>query len=588
MPDDIGESSGSPWSVALCAIAVFAASRHDLGGIHVRARAGPVREAFLSMLRAVLSPDTPWLRASAATPIEGFLGGVDLGASLGLGRPVVAKGVLARADGGVLELAMAERIGSSQAALIASALDNGTMRGVCEKQNGRFSLVALDEGADEDECLPHILADRLALFVDLEQVAWGETRQPLRPARLEIPVDDVAVADSTLADLCAIAQAVGGSSLRKAIFLVRVARCLAALEGRGDVVSHHVADATQLVFGPIGIPDDALEETTTADGPDRHQEEARRKEDTDADQRTDRPEPSAREQDDIAVRTATAILPEGIALSRSNGGMLRNRQGDGSRGRSADKPGRRGRPAGLRERPPHGEARLNVSATLRAAAPWQKLRATGSGGTHGSLLRIRKSDFRYTFFRTPAEPTAIFAVDASGSTALDRLGEAKGAVELLLSDCYVQRAHVAVIAFRGSSGEVLLAPTRSLVRAKRSLAALPGGGGTPLASGMAQALLMAESARRAGQSPVVVLLTDGSGNVALDGRPDRQAARQDCETVAGKYARAGIRCVLIDIARGRKTAAKSLAEAMRADYCRLPVADAAAVSDVVAGYVRSA
>ena len=39
---------------------------------------------------------------------------------------------------------------------------------------------------------------------------------------------------------------------------------------------------------------------------------------------------------------------------------------------------------------------------------------------------------------------------------------------------------------------MLLPPTRSLVRAKRSLAALPGGGGTPLAAGIAAGFAMAE------------------------------------------------------------------------------------------------
>jgi magnesium chelatase subunit D len=100
---------------------------------------------------------------------------------------------------------------------------------------------------------------------------------------------------------------------------------------------------------------------------------------------------------------------------------------------------------------------------------------------------------------------------------LHRLAEAKGAVELLLADCYVRRDRVAVIAFRGRGAEVLLEPTHSLVRAKRSLAALPGGGGTPLSAGIAAGFAMAEASRKRGQTPVIVALTDGRANVARDG-----------------------------------------------------------------------
>ena len=135
------------------------------------------------------------------------------------------------------------------------------------------------------------------------------------------------------------------------------------------------------------------------------------------------------------------------------------------------------------------------------------------------------------------ETTTIFVVDASGSAALHRLAEAKGAVELLLADCYIRRDQVALIAFRGSAAELLLPPTRSLARAKRSLAGLPGGGGTPLAAGLDAAFALSDSIRRKGQTPTVIVLTDGRANIARDGitRTSTSRGRRDQRSQATAY-----------------------------------------------------
>ena len=91
---------------------------------------------------------------------------------------------------------------------------------------------------------------------------------------------------------------------------------------------------------------------------------------------------------------------------------------------------------------------------------------------------------------------------------------------------------IQAIAFRGKQAEVLLPPTRSLQRAKKSLADLPGGGGTPLAAGIEQSMLVADQVRRSGGIPLVVFLTDGKANIARDGTADRAVALRDAEAAA--------------------------------------------------------
>ena len=196
-------------------------------------------------------------------------------------------------------------------------------------------------------------------------------------------------------------------------------------------------------------------------------------------------------------------------------------------------------------------------------------------------IQVRIEDFHVTRYRQRSETTTIFAVDASGSSASNRLAEAKGAVELLLADCYVRRDSVAVLAFRGKTSELLLPPTRSLVRAKRSLSALPGGGGTPLAAGIDAAEALAASVQRRGGTPVIVLLTDGRANVGRDGLGGRARAEQEALEAATLLKLSGRTVLLVDTSPRPAPLAQALATAMSARYLPLPYADAALLSRAV-------
>ncbi len=164
---------------------------------------------------------------------------------------------------------------------------------------------------------------------------------------------------------------------------------------------------------------------------------------------------------------------------------------------------------------------------------------------------------------------------------MHRLAEVKGAIEMLLAECYVRRDQVALVAFRGRSAELLLPPTRSLTAARRRLSGLPGGGGTPLASALEVTASLVDSLSRRGQSPLVVLLTDGKANVARDGSGGRERAQEDAIHSARQLAQAQVPVLLIDTSPKPQQEAANLAQAMRARYLPLPHAGSAQLAQTV-------
>ncbi len=139
----------------MLAAQVLAAGAGLIGGVRLRAGAGPVRDRWLEMARAMMDARAggkrPWIRIPASSAAGRLTGGIDITATLTAGRPVHEKGLLARADGGVIILGMAERLSGSSAAIIGRTLDDGVASGGSgRKQPARFSVIALDESVDED------------------------------------------------------------------------------------------------------------------------------------------------------------------------------------------------------------------------------------------------------------------------------------------------------------------------------------------------------------------------------------------------------------------------------------------------------
>ncbi len=538
----------TPWQRAELALTALAVDPAGVKGLWLRARAGPVRDRVTDALRG-------WRRVDPGIDDSALFGGVDLSATLASGKLVRSRGLLA--DPAPLILTMAERCPPGLCARLARWLDEA---GPC--------LVALDEGAEAEEGLPDALGDRLALFLDLGDVAWSDTGplmpDPARTRATRARLPGVRLPDGALESLTSVAFAMGIGSLRAPRHAMAVARALAAWRGEEVASDDSLRHAAELTLAHRGdLPGEEETDTPSPPPPEPGEDQTPQGE-------------SDRLPDDMLLEAVRAALPPDLLAQLAGGKAARSAKGSGAG--AARKGNRRGRPMPPRPGVPGSGRRIDLVATLRAAAPWQPLRR---GPADPARLRIRTSDLRLKRYRESSDRLIIFAVDASGSSAVARLAEAKGAVELLLAPAYARRDHVALVAFRGRRAELILPPTRSLVQTKRRLASLPGGGGTPLADGLRLAFELARKSRARGMTPTVALLTDGRGNIALDGTADRAAAEADSLAVARALRLTGLPGLVIDTGNRPQPALRRMAEVLDAPYIPLPRADAQRLSAVL-------
>ena len=594
--------TGERWGSALHAAALFAIEPAALGGVWLKAGAGPVRERWLALLEALLPADAPRRRIPLNIADERLLGGLDLAATLRSGRPVAQRGVLAEAHGGIVTLAMAERVPPAMATRIAQVLDAGEVLvardGVEGRLPARLGVVALDEASGDDEPPATVLTDRLGVVVALDGLVPSQCEVPEASEQRAWQRDiaaarrvwrGVRVADEVLPALCGTAAALGVDSPRSGLAALHLARMAAALDSRDEVDGDDCALAARLVIAPRATrlpPPPSAEEPPpeqAAEPPQQDPSADAEPPPDDADAIPDKP------LEDTVLEAARAAIPPGL-LAMLQASLLLGRTRSGGKSGAAQQNHRRGRPTGSRRGSLRPGVRLQVIDTLRNAAPWQPLRrrereAAGLP-SHGRVL-IRADDFQVTRCLQRSETTTLFVVDASGSSALHRLAEAKGAVELLLADCYVRRDRVALMAFRGKGCELILPPTRSLTRAKRTLAGLPGGGGTPMAAAIEAAQQLYGQLSRRGDSVVMVLLTDGRANLDREGRPGRAQAEADALAAARRARISGMASVLIDTSPQPAPNGQRLAAELGALYQPLPYADTRLLSQRIGASVRA-
>ncbi len=165
---------------------------------------------------------------------------------------------------------------------------------------------------------------------------------------------------------------------------------------------------------------------------------------------------------------------------------------------------------------------IAIDATVRQAAPHQRAR-----GASGQELSIRDGDLQRKVRVKKTGNLVLFAVDASWSmAAAERMEATKGAIMSLLVDAYQKRDQVAMVSFQKDRANLVLPPTSSVEMAKKALHEIPVGGKTPLSAGLLLAYQIIERAKLQDPdiTPLLILLTDGAGNVSVTGTPPREEA----------------------------------------------------------------
>ena len=293
--------------------------------------------------------------------------------------------------------------------------------------------------------------------------------------------------------------------------------------------------------------------------------------------------------EELIVRAEDATLPEGFGRRVERGRMKLKPGAATSRGAGALRTveAERGRHSGTSPSA-RGNKRVSVFATLRAMAHRQDFRLPGRcAGVH-----LRPSDLRYKKFRRRRGTLYVLAVDASGSMALNRIAQAKGALSHVLRHAYVRRDRVAIVSFRQASAEILLPPCSAPERAASILEELPVGGATPLAAGIARALEIAVREKSSGGKGVeLVIFTDGRANVPLSvaapasGDLKKEHIREELTALGAALRREGVASVVVDTQRPFTSdgGAEALASLLGGRRLQLPAKpSAAAFADLFA------
>ncbi|MCC7439760.1 MAG: VWA domain-containing protein [Armatimonadetes bacterium] len=581
-----------------------------------------VLSSFGHFVREHIDPHTPVVHLPLGITQDRLVGGIDLEATITQGKPVLQPGVLSAADGGILVVDNLPLVDSTTATTIGQSLDSGTVHcqreGLGQQFAARFTLLAT--AIPSERPIPQSIADKIPFLIPQErrlppehlagllrlreafsaspqaivqQYSSHQQRMAERVLNARACWSQIRVSDLALQELIEAASALQVKGERGLIFAAKAARAHAALRGALMIEELDLSFAIATILAPrtqnIPNPTAPSPQQPEPEEPSPQEDGVQPGNQPNSNHAETEAEGSQAEgrQDEQPTERATIIGESQTGAEQLFDPLdfhqpipplqqfFEQALGLESGKRGSRKQLTRGRHIGTTEADLGGR-RIDILATIRAAAPHQ--RARKNKGKSGVI--VRKADLRVKEFSERAGTLFIFCVDSSGSMATNRIREAKGAAGRILQTAYISRDRVAMIGFRGSQAELLLPPTSSIERAKRSLDRMPTGGGTPLGSSLVMALAVAERERvRGNEQTLVVILTDGRANVPLEAgtaamirEVRRKVVQEEMQKIGEAYRRAGLRAVVIDTRQqfSQQSDAVRLAEQLGGEYFFLP------------------
>ncbi|HEV8426288.1 MAG TPA: magnesium chelatase ATPase subunit I [Pyrinomonadaceae bacterium] len=491
-------------------------------------------------------------------------GTIDIERALSAGRKAFDPGLLARANRGFLYIDEVNLLEDHLVDLLLDVAVTGINKvereGISVEHPASFVLIG-SGNPEEGELRPQLL-DRFGLHAEVTTEnylqnrvdiverregydrdrdafckSWDADQEQLRKriTRARANLTKVNMDRTVLekiAQLCADLKVDGH---RGELTIMRAARALAAFEGRRAVTEAHVKRVSAMALRHR-LRRDALDETATSEqiqqavdevfpntappqrssgnGGDTQNLDQPGKVNKDAPRQRRSASGSSSRPNDADVLSQPAVekksselqLDEHLkATDRADRSRSQSRRTSGAKAALAQRRGRYTRAVNFRS----AGARIAIDATLRA------LGGLDASLRDGRLAPVSSEALRYKLLKHKQGRLFIFAIDASGSMAANRIARAKTTILKLLRKSYLNRDAVAIISFHGTAASLDLPPSRSILRARRVLDSLRMGGSTPLGLGLVTTIELLELVGNKFGETVVLLFTDGRSNVPL-------------------------------------------------------------------------
>ena len=521
------------------------------GGVLFAGEKGTGKSTLSRLMKNLLPGGTPFVEVPLNITEDALLGGTDVEATLKRGKRVLQPGLLSRADGGVIYIDDVNLLPPEIVALVWEAQDRGEniieREGLSVRQPSRFIIMG-SMNPEEAALSPHLL-DRFGMCVLWDRLketsqkiavmktVLGKTvqnppskvsdedmKRKIQSARKRLERISIApFVEEYVSQVC-LENNISGH--RGDLFLLLGAQAYAAFSDEAAVRKEHVDEILPLVLGHrgrvLGQMEQSQEKNRDSTKPDRGP--------------NDRPEkPDEKDRGKMATPPKAQDGPNNADLPHRESGLreelfevgnpfrvrrmvfAKDRQtrlisGRRTQTKSKGKGGRYVKSLLASDR----REDIAIDATIRAAAPFQKIRL------RENILIIKREDLRFKQRERKMGHLVIFVVDGSGSMgAQRRMVETKGAIQSLLMDCYQKRDRVSLIVFRKDGAEIVLPPTSSFELASRRLRNIPVGGKTPLSAGLLQAyqLIKRVHFKEPRTRFLFILVTDGRANQSMAAAP---------------------------------------------------------------------